>query len=199
MHCKRCATLEAELEFPEPSTPHVDFLSQEGFRRKISLPYWGCPTPPPEASRGGWDLLILELSVRPNLLQPPWQVRFLLQLSCGRWKGGFKTAATEAARFSRGQAGQVRLPKQMRVCSRPSAMLKPGAHTHVLRTGQASCPGACALGWFIVQASVRRLPRSGRSGTITGSGLGQVAHRQCHSCSGRSGRPGQVAQANACV
>ena len=35
MHCKRCATLEAELEFPEPSTPHVDFLSQEGFRRKI--------------------------------------------------------------------------------------------------------------------------------------------------------------------
>ena len=27
--------LEAELEFPEPSTPHVDFLSQEGFRRKI--------------------------------------------------------------------------------------------------------------------------------------------------------------------
>ena len=36
MHCRRCATLEAELEFPEPSTPHVDFLSQEGFRRKIS-------------------------------------------------------------------------------------------------------------------------------------------------------------------
>ena len=38
MQCKRCATLEAELEFPEPSTPHVDFLSQEGFRRKISEP-----------------------------------------------------------------------------------------------------------------------------------------------------------------
>ena len=35
MQCKRCATLEAELEFPEPSTPHVDFLSREGFRRKI--------------------------------------------------------------------------------------------------------------------------------------------------------------------
>ena len=35
MQCKRCATLEAELEFSEPSTPHVDFLSQEGFRRKI--------------------------------------------------------------------------------------------------------------------------------------------------------------------
>ena len=37
MRCKRCATLEAELEFHEPSTPHVDFLSQEGFRRKIKL------------------------------------------------------------------------------------------------------------------------------------------------------------------
>ena len=35
VQCKRCATLEAELEFPQPSTPHVDFLSQEGFRRKI--------------------------------------------------------------------------------------------------------------------------------------------------------------------
>ena len=36
MRCKRCAKLEAELEFHELSTPHVDSLSQEGFRRKIS-------------------------------------------------------------------------------------------------------------------------------------------------------------------
>ena len=36
-----CATLEAELEFPDPSTPHVDFLSQEGFRRKINTTAFG--------------------------------------------------------------------------------------------------------------------------------------------------------------
>ena len=54
MHCKRCATLEAELEFPEPSTPHVDFLSQEGFRRKIKAgpgPRFHNPKPLPTCAR----------------------------------------------------------------------------------------------------------------------------------------------------
>ena len=75
MHCKRCATLEAELEFPEPSTPHVDFLSQEGFRRKIKSKTLGKAEPSfpvtvgasswQGMSRLGYRLLLMNISQFP--------------------------------------------------------------------------------------------------------------------------------------